>query len=42
MRGQPIVTSGWFNKFAASVGKTLPTRVMAKITGAVNKSDRAD
>jgi len=37
-RGKPIVIAGWFNRFAAAVAKALPTRLMCKITGAVNKS----
>lgn len=42
MRGQTIITSGVFNKFLTTVAKILPTRVMTKITGAVNKSSNAD
>jgi len=40
MNGRPIVTCGWFNKALTTVAKALPTRVMAKITGAVNKGDK--
>jgi len=42
MRGQTIITSGWFNKFLTLTAKALPTRVMTRITGAVNKSSNAD
>ena len=42
MRGQPIVVTGWLNKLATSVAKMLPTRLMCKVTGAVNKNDRKD
>jgi hypothetical protein len=42
MRGKPIVVTGWFNKLATTVAKILPTQVMSRITGAVNKNDRKD
>lgn len=42
MQGKPIVVAGWFNKFAACVAKALPTRLMCKATGAINKKDGAD
>lgn len=42
MQGRPIVVAGWFNQFAACIARMLPTRLMCKITGAINKKDGAD
>lgn len=42
MRGKPAVVAGWFNKIGVTGSKALPTRLMARIAGAVNKKDGVD
>ncbi len=39
MRGKPMVVAGWFNKIGVVISKIMPSRLMAKLAGNINRRD---
>ncbi len=39
MRGKPMVVAGWFNKVGVAISKVMPSRLMARVAGKINRQD---